>query len=465
MHARVEPEIAAEQVVSTLKRHILVDGFQMVMDLQASRGALLHDAVSGKDYLDFYAFFASQPLRYNHPGMREADFQARLLTASTTKVANADVYTRYYAQFVQAVEEVAGIPELPYYFFIDGGALAIENALKAAFDWKVRLNLAAGRGEIGQRVVHFRNAFHGRSGYTLSLTNTADPRKTMYFPKFDWPRIDNPFINFALPEPQRTQDVIAREQLAIRQIEDAVARYGHDLACVIIETIQGEGGDNHFRAEFLQALRRLCDQHEMLLIFDEVQSGMGITGKMWACQHFDVLPDVLCFGKKMQQCGIMAGKRLDLVDSVFKVPSRINSTWGGNLGDMVRATQILRIIQQEQLVERAAQRGAFLLEQIRKLAQRHPQISAVRGRGLMCAFDLPTTELRDRFRRACYERQAVVLGCGERSIRFRPVLDIEPADIERGIDVLDEALVAAVAESGPAPVREAEHVDLSRTEV
>ncbi|MFO0837222.1 MAG: L-lysine 6-transaminase [Phycisphaerae bacterium] len=454
------PEVAADQVVETLKRYILVDGFQLVMDPQASRGAYLHDAVSGRDYVDFYAFFASQPVRYNHPGLRDPEFQARLLVAATTKVANADVYTRSYAQFVKTVAEVAGLPGLDHLFFIDGGALAIENALKAAFDWKVRKNLAAGRGEIGQRVIHFRKAFHGRSGYTLSLTNT-DPRKTMYFPKFDWPRIDNPAIDFLLPEPRRTEDVAAREREAIRQIEEALSRHGHDVACIITETIQSEGGDNHFRGEFLRELRRICDQHELILIFDEVQSGMGITGKMWACQHFDVLPDILCFGKKMQQCGLMASRRLDEVDGVFKVPSRINSTWGGNLTDMVRATQILRIMEGERLVEKAGQTGAYLLEQLHKLAERHPQISAVRGRGLMCAFDLPTAEIRDRFRRACFERQAMVLGCGERTVRFRPVLDIDREDIDRGLDVIDEALVAAADAPPGAPMPEA----LSRAEV
>jgi len=437
--------VTAAETIDVLRSHILVDGFHVVADLQASRGAHLHDAVSGDDFLDFYAFFASQPVSYNHPRMREPEFQARLLTAALTKVANSDVYTRFYAQFVRTLEEAAGVPELPHYFFIDGGALAVENALKAAFDWKVRKNLAAGRGELGTRVIHFRQAFHGRTGYTLSLTNTADPRKTMYFPKFDWPRIDNPVIRFDLPEPQRTQDVAAREQEALRQIEEAVARHPYDVACIVIEPIQGEGGDNHFRGEFLRALRDVCGRHELLLIFDEVQTGVGITGRMWCCQHFDVLPDILCFGKKMQTCGIMAGTRLDEVDGVFKVPSRINSTWGGNLVDMVRATQYLRIIQEEGLVERAADTGDYLLEGLQRLAGKHACVSAPRGRGLMCAFDLPDTETRDRLKDACRERRMLVLPCGVRSIRFRPMLDVATDDIDRGLEILDDALASLSA--------------------
>lgn len=435
-------DVSPAETLEVLGRHILVDGFHVVADLQASRGATMHDATSGTDYLDFYAYFASQPIGYNHPRMREAAFQARLLVAATTKVANSDVYTRYYAQFVRTLEEIAGLPGLDHYFFIDGGALAVENALKVAFDWKVRKNLAAGRGEIGTKVLHFRQAFHGRSGYTMSLTNT-DPAKIQYFPKFDWPRIDNPRIDYSLPEPQRTADVMAREQAAVAQIEEACTRYGHDIACLVIEPIQAEGGDNHFRGEFLRTLRELADRHDFLLVFDEIQTGVGITGRMWCCEHFDVLPDVLAFGKKMQVCGIMAGSRIDEVDNVFKVPSRINSTWGGNLADMVRATQYLRIIQDENLVDHAAEAGEHLLEGLRELQRKHPGVvSAARGRGLMCAFDLPTRELRDRLRQACWDRRMLTLACGERSIRFRPVLDIEPADIDRGIETLDEALIA-----------------------
>lgn len=443
------PELTPEQTLEILRSRILVDGFHIVLDPQASHGAYLFDELTGQEYIDFYAFFASQPIRYNHPRMRDPEFQARLLTAATTKVANSDVYTRYFAEFVQTLDEVAGLPGLKHFFFIEGGALAVENALKAAFDWKVRKNIAAGHGEIGHRVIHFRHAFHGRSGYTMSLTNT-DPAKTLYFPKFDWPRIDHPSINFDLPEPRRTEDVAAREQQSLRQIQDAIDRYGPEIACIIIEPIQGEGGDNHVRGEFLHALRRIADEHELILIFDEIQCGVGVTGRMWACEHFQVLPDILCFGKKLQTCGIMASERLDEVDGVFKVPSRINSTWGGNLVDMVRGTQYLRIIRDENLVDNAAEMGAYLLGRMYELASRHSIISNVRGRGLMCAFDLPDAALRNALRAECWRSQMVILACGERSIRFRPVLDIAAEDIDRGIEVMGEALGRVTAAAAPA---------------
>jgi L-lysine 6-transaminase len=431
---------APGELLATIRSRVLLDGFDLLVDLENCHGSRLMDLLSGDEFLDFYSFFASYPIGYNHPRLREPEFQHRLLTAATTKVANSDMCTPYYADFVRTVDEVCGVPGFRHFFFIDGGTLAVENALKVAFDWKVRKNLAAGRGEVGHRVIHFRQAFHGRSGYTLSMTNTADPRKTMYFPKFEWPRIDNPRIDFALPEPGRTADVIRREAAAVAQIQEAIARHGPDIAALIIEPIQGEGGDNHFRGEFLRALREICDRSDILLIFDEVQTGLGITGKMWACEHFDVSPDVLCFGKKMQTCGFLANTRVDEVESVFKVSSRINSTWGGNLADFVRATQLLRIIQEEGLVQRAAATGAYLLERLQRLARKHSLVTAPRGRGLMCAFDLPDTKARDLLRKRCFERRMLVLGCGERSIRFRPVLDVEESEIDCGFRILDEAL-------------------------
>ncbi len=229
------------------------------------------------------------PVGFNHPRFDRPETQAEMLAASKIKVANPDVYSVVYADFIATFAEVMGLPPLDRYFFIDGGAMAVENALKAAMDWKVRKNLAAGRGERGTEILHFVGAFHGRSGYTMSLTNT-DPRKTDLFAKFPWPRVLNPFLDFSLPETERLAHVIAREKQAEAQILRFLAERPHDIAAIILEPVQGEGGDNHFRDEWLRTLRRLCDEHEMLLIFDEVQCGMGVTGRNWRCEHAGVLP-------------------------------------------------------------------------------------------------------------------------------------------------------------------------------
>lgn len=429
--------IAPARVIAELEKHILVDGFKLVVDLEKSRGARLIDAVSGRSLIDFYSFFASMPVGFNHPWFDSPPVQADLLAAARVKVASSDVYSVAFATFVQAFARVMGIPLLNRYFFIDGGALAVENALKAAMDWKVRKNLAAGRGERGAEILHFAGAFHGRSGYTMSLTNT-DPRKTDLFAKFPWPRVSNPFIDFSLPGKERRQNVIEKEKQAEAQIRQIIAARGMDIAAIIIEPVQGEGGDNHFRGEWLKTLRRICDESDILLVFDEVQSGMGVSGKNWCCAHFDVLPDLLAFGKKAQVCGVMAGPRLDEVkDNVFRLPGRINSTWGGNFCDYVRSTHLLRIIEKERLVDNARDKGACLLAGLQKLAAKHSVLTAPRGRGLLLAFDLPNREMRDRFWTGSYELGLLVLRGGERSIRLRPALDLQGSVIDEALEIID----------------------------
>jgi len=425
-------------VIAELEQHILVDGFKLVFDLARSRGSRFVDAATGRELIDLYSFYASQPIGFNHPYFERPDVKADLLAAAKIKVANADVYTVQYAAFVREFARVVGLPPLGRYFFIEGGALAVENALKTAMDWKVRKNLAAGRGERGTEIMHFERAFHGRSGYTMSLTNT-DPRKIAYFAKFPWPRIVTPNLDFSLPPAEREAAVIEKEKLALKQIRDVLAQKAADIAAIIIEPIQGEGGDNHFRGEFLQALRRVCDEHDVLLIFDEVQCGMGITGRNWCCQHFGVLPDLLCFGKKAQVCGVMAGPRLDDVkDNCFRMPSRISSTWGGNFTDYVRSTHYLRIIAQERLVEHARAQGERFLAELQALARKYPAVTAVRGRGLMLAFDLPNTDQRDGFWKGAYELGLLVVRCGERSIRLRPVLDVKDDIIQAAFRIMDQ---------------------------
>jgi L-lysine 6-transaminase len=435
---RAAASVAPAEVVASLEHHILVDGFKLVFDVKNSLGSRFMDAATGREYIDLYGFYASQPIGFNHPHFERPDVQAELLAAAKIKVANPDVYTVQYATFIEAFARVVGLKPLERYFFIDGGALAVENALKAAMDWKVRKNLAAGHGERGTEIIHFEGAFHGRSGYTMSLTNT-DPKKTAYFAKFPWPRVSTPMLNFSLPETELLADVIEKEKRAEKQLREVFAQKAVDIAAIILEPIQGEGGDNHFRPEFFQLLRRLCDENNALLIFDEVQCGMGITGKNWCCEHFGVLPDLLVFGKKSQVCGVMAGPRLDEVkDNCFRLPGRISSTWGGNFADYVRSTHNLRIMEEEKLVANAREQGKVFLEGLQDLARRHPALTAPRGRGLMLAFNLPDTARRDTFWKGCYELGLLVIRCGSRSIRLRPVLDVKEDIIEASLRIMDE---------------------------
>jgi len=442
-HIQTHPvlDIAPRDVVPELKKHILVDGFQMVVDLERSHGSRMYDGSTDRYMLDLYGFYASMPVGFNHSYFEDPAVREDILQAALTKVANSDVYTAHYARFVNTFARVAGLPPMDRYFFIEGGALAVENALKAAMDWKVQKNLAAGRGEIGTEILHFRQAFHGRTGYTMSLTNT-DPNKIKFFAKFDWPRVSNPRIDFGLPDPQRTAKAVADEKQAEAEILAALRDRPHRICSIILEPVQGEGGDNHFRPEWFRTLRRICDENDILLIFDEVQSGMGITGKTWCCQHMGVTPDLLCFGKKVQVCGVMAGPRLDEVpENVFRKSSRINSTWGGNLTDMVRSTHYLSLIERENLIDNARQMGERFTRGLQMLATEFPEvISEVRGRGLMLAFTLPSADLRNTFWKGCWELGLLVIRCGEKSIRLRPYLDVTPDVVDEAITVMREQI-------------------------
>jgi L-lysine 6-transaminase len=428
------------QVLPSLSKHMLIDGFDIIIDLKRSHGSYIVDARDGKQYLDFFTFVASLPVGFNHPKVASPEFLEKLAYVAVNKPSNSDIYTAEQAEFVETFARVAMPDYLPHLFLVEGGTLAVENTLKAAFDWKIRKNFARGfKEERGRQILHFRQCFHGRSGYTLSLTNT-DPVKTALFPKFTWPRVLNPTVRFPLNEENLTR-VVDDERTSIGQMQEAFRTNKDDIAAIIIEAVQGEGGDNHFRREFFQALRQLADENEAMLIIDEVQTGVAMTGKMWAHQHF-VEPDMIAFGKKMQVCGMLCGRRIEEAkDNVFVVPSRINSTWGGNLTDMVRAQRYLEIIEEEHLIENARTVGAHLVARLGELSEDRPEtINNARGLGLFAAFDVATPDLRTKIRMKCLDNGLIILPSGERSIRFRPPLNVSEGEIDEGMDIIRRSI-------------------------
>ena len=440
-----------QEAKTNIGKRILADGMDQIIDLNKSHGSWLVDSRDEKEYLDLFSMFASLSVGYNHPYLLEN--KDRLTSSALNKPTNSDVYSMEMAAFVDTMGRIAQPQYLPYAFYIEGGGLAVENALKTAFDWKVRKNLSKGIKNKGSQIIHFKECFHGRTGYTISLTDSPDPRKTLYFPKFDWPRIDNPKINFPLND-ENLEDVINKENIALEQIKDAIRNNPDDIAGLIIEPIQGEGGDNHFRCEFFKELRNLANEEEFLLIYDEVQTGVGITGNMWAhqsftphsckcdCEDASTAPDIISFGKKTQVCGIFASKRLDEVEGhVFHESSRLNSTWGGSLVDMVRFTIYLEIIEKENLVQNANDMGNHLSKCLNDLQANHPNIvSNVRNKGLFGAFDLNDGEQRDSLVGAILNEGAMMLGCGTKSIRFRPHLNITEQEMNDGFSMIDKAI-------------------------
>lgn len=442
----------ATQVHEVIGKHLPEGAEPIVVDLEKSHGPYLHDALTGREYIDFFTYFASAPIAHNHPKMHDSSFIEKLLTVAITKPSSSDFWTTYMAEFVETFARLAMPSDMKHLFVISGGALAVENALKVAFDWKARKNFArvskpAPKGQphridgLGGKVIHFREAFHGRSGYTVSMTNTDDARKYLYFPKFDWPRVLNPKLRFPITD-EVLAEVKRSEEIAIAQIETAVHQYPGDIAALIIETIQGEGGDHHFRPEFFAELRRLADEHEFLLIVDEIQSGMGITGKMWAVEHMGVKPDIIVFGKKAQVCGIIVGPRIDdVADNVFHEESRINSTWGGDLTDMVRAQRFLEIMHEEKLLDHTAAMGERLMAGLQDVAVSSKGfVSNVRGRGMMVAFDVPDKAKRDDTIERMKDNGVYALKSGQRSIRFRGMLDTPAEIIDQAVAIVGKSL-------------------------
>ena len=437
--------IDPKQVHEILGRHQLADGMAQVLDLEGSHGAWLRDAATGREHLDLFTCFASWPLGYNHPRMAEPEFLSELTLAAANNPSNSDLYTVSMARFVEAFATRVTPTAYPHHFWVAGGALAVENALKTAFDWKAR---KLGRTDFGAdandlSILHFRQCFHGRSGYTMSLTNT-DPAKVGLFPKFDWPRVHNPFVEYDA-DGRIENDVEASEARALEEIEAAYAQRGDTIAGILIEPIQGEGGDNHFRPEFLRALRRVCDERGSLLLFDEVQTGFFGSGKAWLFEVLGVEPDVVAFGKKSQVCGIFANRRVEEVkDHVFERSSRINSTWGGNLVDMVRSRQFIDIVLGEQLHENVSARGCQLVSGLRQLQKERGGFTNVRGQGSLIAFTLESPTQRDEFLKKLTEREVLALPSGTRSIRFRLPLVLTESDTEAALERVADCIPQAV---------------------
>jgi L-lysine 6-transaminase len=424
--------IEAHDVHDTLGRHQLTDGLDLVLDLERSHGSWLHDSRTGRDFLDAFTCFASWPVGYNHPMLLDPEFAAELNRSARMKPSSSDLYTREMAAFVNAFGTRVTPPEYHHHFWISGGGLAVENGLKTAFDWKARrLGRTSFDDDVSDlRILHFNQAFHGRTGYTMSLTNTV-PDKIGLFPKFDWPRVHNPAIEFDA-DGNIANDVEAEERRACGEIEAVLAGSGRDtVAAIIIEPMQGEGGDNHFRPEFLARLRQYADESDALLIFDEVQTGFFGSGRPWLWQRLGVAPDVVAFAKKTQVCGIYAGARVDEVeDNVFRRSSRINSTWGGNLVDMVRCRRFIEIIDAEGLAGNITEMGERALAGLRGLARESGAFRNVRGVGSLIAFTFEDTAERDRMLSALFDREVLALASGPTSVRFRLPLVISAAEVD-----------------------------------
>jgi L-lysine 6-transaminase len=430
-------------VPATLLKHVFRDGFDIVCDFAKSRDSFLADARDGRRWLDFHGFRGSSALGYNHPALVDGALLSRLGRAAVHEPSQADFASIELAELVQALSYAAIPEDLPRLCLVEDPERAINEALKAAFDWKSRKNLERGLEEGSAcSVLHFRQAFHGTSGYGLSLTNTGDPALTRHYPRHDWPRAPNPYARFPL-EGASLRDTEDREIQAVADVRSALRERPHRIAAVVIEPIQGEGGDNHFRAEFLRELRRACDEFEALLVFDEMGTGIAATGRFWCHEHFEVRPDLLVFGARLGLGGVLGSRRLDQVeDGAFTERGRLGSSRGVSPVSALRAARIVDTVAADELAKAADEGGKTLLGGLGMIADRDDRMTNVRGRGLIVAFDLPSGEIRDRFLSGLRDKGLLALPGGLRSVRFRPPLSAKKDELDHGLGLVHDVLKA-----------------------
>ncbi|MEQ1566817.1 MAG: aminotransferase class III-fold pyridoxal phosphate-dependent enzyme [Myxococcota bacterium] len=418
-------------------------------DAASSRGNYVVD-VDGNVLLDVYGHIACLSLGYNHPELLAAARAGRFDWALGYRPALGVAPPAEWVDLIEGPFTAVAPVGLPRVMTVTSGAEAVENALKAAFAWKARLRRggASWNADDLQRVMHnrqrginelkivsFEGGFHGRSLGALSATRSK-PIHKLDFPAFDWPVVPFPANRFPLAA--HAEENAAAEARSLEQVRDVFVREGSNVAGLIVEPIQGEGGDRHASPAFFRALRALCAEHEVAFVCDEVQTGLGATGKTWAHEHWGLSqpPDVVTWSKKFGLGG------LHLSDAVTPAePYRLFNTF---LGDPLRAAQfgvIHQVIERDHLVAHTAATGRRLVTGLEQLCERHPGVlSQARGQGTYAAVDLADGPARDRLIEALRQAGIEAGGSGDRSIRFRPALVFAARHVDELLDALERAV-------------------------
>jgi 4-aminobutyrate aminotransferase len=399
-------------------------------------GAMIED-VDGNVFLDFNAGVAVAALGHAHPEIAEVISKQAL---EFTHISGTDYYYPHQTELAEKLNQVTPGDFLKKVHYGNSGAEAMEGALKAAL-------YATGR----QKFIAFRGAFHGRTFGTLSLTaSKAAQRRGFGAQALDVTHV--PFANpVRFPLERRQGESVGRR--VARYIEETIFRTTvppEDCAAIIVEPVQGEGGYVVPTPDFLPELRRICDQHGILLIVDEVQSGMGRTGKLWAIEHFGVVPDMMCMAKAIGG-GIPLGVTLARAELMKWHVGAHASTFGGNPVAIMAALKTLEILENG-VMGNAAEVGSYMIDQLREMQARQPVMAEVRGLGLMIgieiARDRETMEawpaLRDKIVLECFNRGLIIQGAGESSVRFSPPLIIDREQADFALKTLEEAIEASL---------------------
>ncbi len=408
--------------------------------LVAERGSgVWVEDVDGNVFLDCNAGVAVCSTGHCHPEVVKAiQEQAEQLI----HICGTDYYYRHMPLLAEKLDKIVPVPSPTRTHFANSGTEAVETALKLAMH-------ATGR----EKFIAFFNSFHGRTLGSLSLTSSkAAQRKGFKRQALDVVHVPYP-NEFRNPFNAADCGDGGAAQGALNWIEERLFKTTtppEEVAGIVVEAVQGEGGYVPAPKGFLQGLRRICDQHGIMLIVDEVQSGMGRTGKMFACEHYDVKPDIVCIAKGIGS-GLPIGACVARADIMDWKPGAHASTFGGNPVCIAAALKTIELLEGG-LVQNSAEVGAYLKTGLEKLKGKYECIGDVRGMGLMIGVEFvenkttlkPDVELRDRIEVACFDRGLIILGCGNNSIRWSPPLVLTKENVDVALEIFDEAIAASI---------------------
>jgi 4-aminobutyrate aminotransferase len=394
--------------------------------------------VDGNIFLDCNAGVAVCSTGHCHPEVvRAIQEQA----AEMIHMCGTDYYYRHMPELARKLDEIVPIAGPTRTHFANSGTEAVETALKLSMH-------ATGR----EKFIAFFNSFHGRTLGSLSLTSSkVAQRKGFKRQALDVTHVPYPNV-FRHPFTNEPSDAETVSRACLEWIENRLFKTTlppEECAGIVVEVVQGEGGYVPAPREFLVGLRRICDEHGIMLIVDEVQSGMGRTGRMFASDHYDLKADIVCLAKGIAS-GLPLGACVARADLMNWKPGAHASTFGGNPVCIAAALKTIDLLESE-LVTNSAEVGAYLQGGLRKLAEKHDCIGDVRGLGLMVGVEFvtdgltmtPAPELRDRVETACFERGLIILGAGFNTIRWSPPLIITRENIDVALEIFDEAITAS----------------------
>lgn len=425
----------------------------VVMDDERSLGPWLVD-IDGNVFLDLFANFALGALGYNHPALMAVTSSPGFARAAANPTSTPFLTTPGWFDFVEAIEAKFAPKGMSRMFCVDGGGEGVEAAIKAAFIVQGE-RIRAARGEPRNPlllsaeaqsawmdnkgtdvvVVSFAGAFHGRGLGPMSATHSKLIHKAD-LPAFPWPTAPFPVSRFPLE--RYAEENAAAEAECLRVLERILNQYQNQVAAILIEPIQGEGGDRHASPHFYQSVQYLAGKAGAAFIMDEVQAGMGISGTLWTHEQLNLpqSPDLMAFGKKMQFGGFFATPDFDITQF-----GRMYQTRNGDRARAMVGLATLETIERDQLLNNVRETGAYFLHRLWELANSYPSlVEQPRGRGFILAFDLPTTSLRDDFLKRALHKGVFATYTGTRSVRLRPHLITTPAEVDIAMDVFHQVL-------------------------